>query len=191
MSTVSLFAIAIGLAMDAFAVSVSSGVVLKRMKIRHALLIASFLGGFQGIMPFIGWSAGNWIQTYIEAFDHWIAFILLLAIGVRMIWESRIDDASRAVIDPTRVYVLFILAVATSIDALAVGLSLSFLRISIVAPVLIIGLVTFLMCFLGTYLGAAVGKALGSKIEALGGLILIAIGVKILIEHTLTPQLSF
>lgn len=185
MSTIALFAIAVGLAMDAFAVSISSGVVLKRTSMRHALLIASFLGGFQGIMPLVGWSAGNWIRTYIEAFDHWVAFLLLLAIGARMIWESRKDEKSRTQIDPTRINILFVLAIATSIDALAVGLSLSFLDISIVVPVLIIGLVTFLMCYVGTYLGAHFGIILRGKIETLGGLILIAIGLKILIEHTL------
>ena len=185
MSTISIFIIAIGLALDAFAVSVSSGVVLKKMRIHHALLIASFFGGFQGIMPFIGWSTGNWVRTYISAYDHWIAFLLLLAVGTKMIWESRKDEASRISIDPTNIYILFALAIATSIDALAVGLSLSFLQISIAVPVLIVGLVTFSMCFLGTYLGAAVGGILGRKIEALGGIILIAIGVKIVLEHTL------
>jgi putative Mn2+ efflux pump MntP len=182
-STISLFVIAIGLAMDAFAVSVSSGVVLKKMRIRHALLIASFLGGFQGIMPFIGWSAGNWVRTYIAAYDHWVAFLLLLVVGVRMIWESRKDDAERVSIDPTNIYVLFVLAVATSIDALAVGLSLSFLNTAIVVPVLVIGLVTFAMCYAGAYVGNAVGHLLGRKIEAVGGLILIAIGIKIVLEH--------
>lgn len=185
MSTISLLAIAIGLAMDASAVSISSGVVLKKMRIQHALLIASFLGGFQGIMPFIGWSAGNQVRDYVSSYDHWIAFLLLLVVGVKMIWDSRKDEASRAGIDPTRIHVLFVLAVATSIDALAVGLSLSFLEISIVVPALVIGLVTFLMCFLGTYLGAAAGNLLGKKMEAVGGLILIGIGIKIVIEHTM------
>lgn len=185
MSTVSLLVIAVGLAMDAFAVSVSSGVVIKTMRVRHAFLIASFLGGFQGIMPFIGWSTGNWIRTYISAYDHWIAFCLLFFVGTKMIYESRKDEDSRANLDPTNIYVLFVLAIATSIDALAVGFTLSFLDTAIVVPVLIIGIVTFVMCFAGTYLGTISGPVFGKKIETVGGLILIGIGIKIVIEHTL------
>jgi putative Mn2+ efflux pump MntP len=170
--------------MDAFAVSISSGAVMKKIRIRHALLIASFFGGFQALMPFIGWSAGNRVQTYVAAFDHWIAFLLLLAVGVKMIWESRKGEASRARPDPTRVPVLLVLAVATSIDALAVGLSLSFLDTSILLPVLVIGVVTFVMCVVGTYLGAMARHIVGSRVEAIGGLILIAIGLRIVLEHT-------
>jgi putative Mn2+ efflux pump MntP len=184
MSTVQLFIIAIGLAMDAFAVSISSGAVLRKVKVRHALLIASFFGGFQAIMPFIGWSAGNWVRTYVAAFDHWIAFLLLLAVGVKMIWEAWKDEASRARLDPTRISILFVLAVATSIDALAVGLSLSFLDTSILLPVLIIGAVTFVMCVVGTYLGTMARRIVGNRVEAVGGIILIAIGIKIVIDHT-------
>jgi putative Mn2+ efflux pump MntP len=186
MPTLSLFVIAIGLAMDAFAVSISSGVALKRMHIRRALLIACFLGGFQALMPFVGWSTGSWIKTYIAAFDHWIAFLLLLTVGAKMIYESRKNDGDRAGLDPTKIYVLFVLAFATSIDALAVGFSLSFLDIAIVVPVLIIGIVTFVMCFVGTYLGTVSGPVFGRKIETVGGLILIGIGFKIVIEHTLS-----
>jgi putative Mn2+ efflux pump MntP len=185
MPTLSLLAIAAAVAMDAFAVSISSGVVLRIMHIRYALRIAAFLGGFQALMPFIGWSAGNWVRTYVAAFDHWIAFLLLLLVGVKMIYESRKDEASRAGLDPTNIYILFVLAIATSIDALAVGVSLSFLRIAIVVPVLVIGIVTFVMCFLGAYLGTMSGHLFGRKVEALGGLVLIGIGLKIVIEHTL------
>ena len=180
-----LFIIAVGLAMDAFAVSISSGVVMKTVQARQALLIASFLGGFQAVMPFIGWSTGNWVRAYVAAFDHWIAFCLLLVVGARMIYESRKDDAARAKTDPTNIYMLFVLAVATSIDALAVGFTLSFLGTGIVVPVLMIGIVTFVMCFAGTYIGTMSGRLLGKKIETVGGLILIGIGIKIVIEHTL------
>ena len=185
MATWSLLVIAVGLAMDAFAVSISSGVVMKTVQARHALLIASFLGGFQAVMPFIGWSTGNWVRSYVAAFDHWIAFCLLFLVGAKMIYESRKDDASRANLDPTNIYVLFVLAVATSIDALAVGFTLSFLGAAIVVPVLMIGIVTFVMCFAGTYIGSMSGHLFGRKIETVGGLILIGIGVKIVIEHTL------
>jgi putative Mn2+ efflux pump MntP len=184
MSTLSLVIIAVGLAMDAFAVSISSGVVIDKVRIRHALLIACFFGGFQALMPFIGWNAGNWVHGYIAAFDHWVAFLLLLTVGAKMIWESRKEDPSRRTFDPTKVSILLLLAVATSIDALAVGFSLSFLNTSILFPVLAIGIVTFAMCLVGTYLGAMAGRVLGSRVEALGGLILIAIGIRIVIEHT-------
>ena len=185
MTSPSLFVIAVGLAMDAFAVSISSGVSLRRMRIKHAFLIASFFGGFQAVMPFIGWSTGNWVRTYIAAFDHWIAFLLLVVVGSKMIYESTKDTASRADLNPLNIYVLFILAIATSIDALAVGLSLSFLDIAIATPVLVIGVVTFGMCFAGTYLGTLSTRFFLRKMEAIGGLILIGIGVKIVIEHSL------
>jgi putative Mn2+ efflux pump MntP len=185
MLTFSLLVIAISLAMDAFAVSISSGVAIERMRFRNALIIASFFGGFQAIMPLIGWSTGNWVRTYIAAFDHWIAFGLLFLVGSRMIYESRKTDEHRATIDPTKTYVLFILAVATSIDALAVGFTLSFLDMAILVPVLVIGSVTFIMCLGGAYLGALSGRLLGRRVEAIGGLMLIGIGVKIVLEHTL------
>jgi putative Mn2+ efflux pump MntP len=184
-SILAVFIIAVGLAMDALAVSISSGVVMKTMRVRHALVIASFLGGFQAIMPFIGWSTGNWIRAYIAAFDHWIAFLLLCLVGAKMIHESRQDEAARANLDPTNIYILFILAIATSIDALAVGFSLSFLDIAIVVPVVVIGVVTFAMSYAGTYIGTLSGPVFGKRIETIGGLILIGIGIKIVIEHTL------
>jgi putative Mn2+ efflux pump MntP len=185
MSILSLFIIAVGLAMDAFAVSISCGVVLKKVRIRQALLIASFFGGFQGTMPVIGWIAGNQMQDYVAAFDHWIAFLLLLAVGSKMIWESRKDEASRVKLNPTRISVLLVLAIATSIDALAVGLSLSFLDTSILLPGLVIGSVTFFLSLLGAYLGTMAKHIIGSRMELLGGLILIAIGIRIVIEHTI------
>ena len=135
-------------------------------------------------MPLIGWSAGIRVHDHVATFDHWIAFLLLVAVGAKMIWESRKDEASRARLDPTRISVLLVLAVATSIDALAVGLSLSFLKTAILLPVLIIGSVTFVLCLMGTYLGTVVRQMVGSRVEAIGGLILIAIGIRIVVEHT-------
>jgi putative Mn2+ efflux pump MntP len=185
MSIVAVFAIAVGLAMDAFAVSISSGVALKRMQAKHALLIATFFGAFQAMMPFVGWYAGQWARAYVAAFDHWIAFVLLVLVGGKMIHDAVTDGGSKAAADPLKIYVLFLLAVATSIDALAVGITLSFLDVAIAMPVLIIGLVTFVMSFAGAYLGSAVGHIAERKMEVAAGLILIGIGVKILIEHTL------
>jgi putative Mn2+ efflux pump MntP len=185
MSIVAVFAIAVGLAMDAFAVSISSGVALKRMQAKHALLIATFFGAFQAMMPFVGWYAGQWARAYVAAFDHWIAFVLLVLVGSKMIHDAVTDGGSKAAADPLKIYVLFLLAVATSIDALAVGITLSFLDVAIAMPVLIIGLVTFVMSFAGAYLGSAVGHIAERKMEIAAGLILIGIGVKILIEHTL------
>ena len=185
MPSLSLLVIAFGLAMDAFAVSISSGVTLSKIRFRHALTIASFFGGFQAIMPLIGWRTGNWVRTYIAAFDHWIAFALLLLVGLRMIYESRKHGEDGTAIDPTRITVLLVLAIATSIDALAVGFSLSFLDMTIFVPVLVIGIVTFIMCFAGTYIGALSGQLLGKRVEVIGGIMLIGIGVKIVIEHTL------
>jgi putative Mn2+ efflux pump MntP len=184
-SLLSVLIIAVGLAMDAFAVSISSGITLKRMQAKHALVIASFFGTFQAIMPFIGWTVGQWAKAHVAAFDHWIAFALLVMVGVKMIHDSLKDEESRVVRDPLNIYILFVLAIATSIDALAVGVTLSFLDVAIVMPVILIGIVTFAMSFVGTYLGNLIGGVLGRRIETAAGLLLIGIGVKILIEHTL------
>ena len=185
MSMSSVFIIAIGLAMDAFAVSISSGIALKKMRAKHAFLIASFFGIFQAVMPFIGWYTGLWARVYVAAYDHWIAFLLLFLIGGKMIYESLRGVSSRIQADPLSLYILFVLAIATSIDALAVGVTLSFLDVAILMPVLVIGLVTFVMAFVGTYLGSAVGHVFEHRIGIIAGLILIGIGLKILIEHTL------
>jgi putative Mn2+ efflux pump MntP len=183
MNLLSIFIIAIGLAMDAFAVSIVSGVTIQRMHIRHALRIALFFGGFQALMPLLGWLCGNWATKYVQEFDHWVAFALLSVIGGKMIHESfqmKDEDSQK---DPLNLYILFALAVATSIDAFAVGLTFSFLKGSILTPVLIIGLVTFGLSFLGTYIGNRFGHIFENKIEIAGGLILIGMGLKILIEH--------
>jgi putative Mn2+ efflux pump MntP len=136
-------------------------------------------------MPLIGWKTGSWVRTYLAAFDHWIAFALLLLVGLRMICESTKQGEERTALDSTRIGVLLVLAIATSIDALAVGFSLSFLDMAILIPVLVIGVVTFVMCIAGTYIGALSGRVLGKRVEAIGGIMLIGIGVKIVIEHTL------
>lgn len=182
MDIFSISLIALGLAMDAFAVSITSGFAIKYIKIKNALMIAIFFGLFQAIMPVVGWLAGYTLKDFISGIDHWIAFGLLSIIGVKMIYESfKLSDKER--VDPLNVSVLFVLSIATSIDALAVGISLSFLNISIALPSIIIGIITFLLSFMGVYIGNKLGHFFEKKIEILGGIILIAIGIKILIEH--------
>ncbi len=183
MSLASIFLIAVGLAMDAFAVSIASGLAIKNLRLRHALLIATFFGAFQGIMPLIGWVAGFSFRDYIAAVDHWIAFVLLSIIGIKMIAEAFKLEESENQRDPLNVHVLFILAIATSIDALAVGLSFACLNVTIIGPALIISIVTFCLSILGVMIGEKFGHLFEKRIEVLGGIILIGIGLKILIEH--------
>lgn len=175
--------IAVGLAMDAFAVSVASGTLIKNMHLRHSLRIALFFGFFQGIMPVIGWWGGSLFKDQIVAYDHWIAFGLLLIIGGKMIVES-FDKESES-FNPLDVYILFTLAIATSIDALAVGITFSVLGSSIFTSALIIGVITFVISLIGTRIGDRLGEKIGKKAELLGGITLIAIGTKILCEHLL------
>jgi len=175
--------IAIGLAMDAFAVSIVSGAAYKQLNIKHALRLALFFGGFQALMPLIGFLAGITVKEYIVNFDHWIAFGLLSAIGSKMIYESTKIKPVRQNPEPMNMAVLLALSIATSIDALAVGITLSLLKISIVTAAVIIGLITFALSYIGVFIGKNFGHFFENKIEALGGLVLIAIGCKILLEH--------
>lgn len=175
--------IAVGLAMDAFAVSIANGIAMKTLRVRHALLIASFFGGFQAAMPVVGWLAGIGLKDIMSGFDHWIAFGLLSAVGIKMIYESfKIEKAEEEARNLT-IYLLLILSIATSIDALAVGLSFALLDISIVTPVVVIGVVTFILSYLGVVIGNRFGHLFEGKIEAIGGVVLIGIGLKILLEH--------
>ena len=183
MDMVSIIFIAFGLAMDAFAVSITSGLTIKQLKINNALKIALSFGLFQAVMPITGWLAGLSLRDFISSVDHWIAFGLLSFIGCKMIYESIKMESSEKQLDPLNVYVLLILSVATSIDALAVGVTFAFLKISIVAPVIVIGIVTFLLSVLGVFVGDKFGHLFEKKVEILGGLVLIGIGTKILIEH--------
>jgi len=183
MDIITVIAIAFGLAMDAFAVSITSGITIKRLKINHALRIALFFGLFQAIMPLVGWLAGLSLRGFIAEIDHWIAFGLLSFIGCKMIYESIAVQSNEKQINPLNIYVLLMLSVATSIDALAVGVSFAFLKISIVTPVVVIGTITFILSFLGVFVGNRIGHFFENKIEIAGGLILIGIGVKILLDH--------
>lgn len=186
MDVLVLIGIAVGLSMDALAVSVANGIMIKQLQVRHALRIAFSFGFFQAIMPLIGWAAGITFSGYIKGIDHWVAFALLVLVGCRMIWESvtslKKDEAVRNCLHfPT----LLILSIATSIDALAVGVSFAFLDITIWFPILLIGIITFVICFLGVILGNKLGSIFGNKLGIIGGLVLIGIGLKILLEHLL------
>lgn len=183
MDLLSVLLIAAGLSMDAFAVSISMGIAL-RCSAYDALKLSFFFGFFQFMMPVIGWSAASRFSGLISSFDHWIAFALLSGIGIKMIYESfQSDDDKECPVLNLRT--LFILSVATSIDALAVGISFAFLEVSIVLPVIIIGLVTFSFSFAGVYIGKKTGHIFEKKMEFAGGAILIFIGLKILAEHIL------
>jgi putative Mn2+ efflux pump MntP len=176
--------IAFGLAMDSFSVAIASSVGQPTFKTRQSLKIAFFFGFFQGIMPVIGWFVGTSILGIIAQFDHWVAFGLLLVIGSRMIYEAiQTDVTSRLSIH--KLSMLVMLSLATSIDALAVGLSLSVLDIPIVIPSVIIGIVTWILSFLGVYLGQIVGGKVSNKVSVIGGLLLIGIGANILLDHLL------
>jgi putative Mn2+ efflux pump MntP len=183
MDLITVTFIAFGLAMDAFAVSITSGITIKQLRVRNALTIAVFFGGFQAIMPIVGWLAGLSLRDFISGIDHWIAFGLLSLIGCKMIYESvKMESAERS-INPLNIYVLLMLSVATSIDALAVGVSFAFLKVSIITPVVVIGVVTFGLSLLGVFVGDRFGRFFEKKIEIVGGLILIGIGIKIVVEH--------
>ena len=182
MDILTIILIAVGLAMDAFAVSIANGIVIKSHRQKSALLIASFFGGFQMLMPAIGWLAGLSLKSIIVGIDHWIAFGLLAFIGSKMIYDSiRKDDGKKE--EKLKLHSLLILSVATSIDALMVGLSFVFLQTSILEPILAIGLITFCLSFIGFYFGCGLGRIFGNKVKIIGGLILIAIGIRILLEH--------
>ena len=174
--------IAVGLAMDSFSVSIATGLTRTYVTVTNALTIGVFFGFFQAIMPVIGWLAGGNVIAFIAGVDHWVAFGLLSFIGCRMMYEAIQKDAKK-VLGSLRLGVLLMLSIATSIDALAVGLSLSFLQVSIVAPAITTGIITFFLSFVGMYLGSRFGRFLKTKIEVLGGVILIIIGINILLEH--------
>ena len=177
----------VGLAMDAFAVSICKGLAMRKVNKKQAVIIALFFGGFQAIMPVIGWLLCKGFQTYIEAFDHWIAFALLAFIGVKMIietlWEKEDDVVIEEMDPPLDMKEMLMLAIATSIDALAVGISLAALDRPIVESAAIIGVVTFVISIIGVYIGNFFGNRYKKRAELTGGIILVLIGVKILCEH--------
>jgi putative Mn2+ efflux pump MntP len=170
--------------MDAFAVALAVGARRQTLTFRPLFRLSFHFGLFQFLMPVIGWYGGSQIEQHIRGFDHWVAFVLLGFIGGKMIWESvSFDHTAPAASDPTRKWSLIALSVATSIDALAVGLSMAFLQVEIWTPSLIIGVVAATMTATGMIFGRRLGVRFGKRMELLGGLILIGIGIKIVLEH--------
>lgn len=182
MGVIELLLISVGLAMDAFAVSVGKGMTLKQVRPRHALTAGAWFGAFQALMPIIGYFVGRSFASYVASVDHWIAFGLLILIGANMIREAVWGDDEE--IDGNFGFrTMLLMAIATSIDAMAVGISMAFLDVNIWMSALVIGVVTLSLSAVGVYLGSLFGSRLGSKAGVVGGLILIAIGIKIVIEH--------
>lgn len=187
MGFVELLLVGVGLSMDAFAVSVCKGLCMKRLNMRQALVIALFFGGFQALMPLIGWALGTQFEQFITPVDHWIAFGLLLIIGAKMLWDSFHGDddeqLSCAVDGRLDLRELTMMAVATSIDALAVGITFAFLRVDIVVSVVVIGVTTFALSLVGVAVGHRFGARYEKTATIAGGVVLILIGLKILLEH--------
>ena len=184
---VELFLLGVGLSMDAFAVSVCKGLGMRKLDKKQALIIGLYFGGFQALMPLIGWLLGSQFQQYITSIDHWIAFILLGFIGGKMMveavreWnEEETVEVMDAPIDHKN---MFVLAVATSIDALAVGITFAFLNTPIIEAITIIGITTMVLSIIGVIVGNIFGSRYKSKAEFIGGLILVLLGLKILLEH--------
>lgn len=184
MNIATIITISIGLAMDAFAVSITSGAVLKnRFTIKNILKISIFFTVFQALMPLIGWILGSRFSFYIKNVDHWIAFTLLLLIGFKMIYDSFTGAEENQSINPLNNKVLLFLSLATSIDALVVGVTLAFLDVSILFSIICIGIITFTLSTIGIIIGKLSGDKLKKKAELFGGIVLALIGIKILLEH--------
>ena len=182
MGLIELFLIAVGLSMDAFAVSVCKGLAMPKCTFKKAAIVGLWFGGFQALMPAIGYVLGAQFQETIASIDHWIAFVLLALIGGNMIHEALDNDEEEA--DASlNVKTMFLLAVATSIDALAIGITFAFLKVNIIPAVCFIGIVTFIISFAGVKIGNVFGVRYKNKAEIVGGVILILLGLKILLEH--------
>lgn len=182
-----LVLIGVGLSMDAFAVSVCKGLAMRKVNNKQAVVIGLFFGGFQALMPFIGWALGTQFENYITNIDHWIAFVLLAFIGGKMVVEAvrpeEADTAEKEMDPPLDMKEMFLLAVATSIDALAVGITFAFLDYPIIESMIIIGCTTFVLSIVGVVVGNLFGSKYEKRAEIAGGIILILIGLKILLEH--------
>ncbi len=187
MGFLEIFMIGIGLSMDAFAVAICKGLNMRKLNKLQMLVIALFFGGFQALMPFLGWLLGRQFEAYITSFDHWIAFALLAFIGGKMIWDvvGKKEEEEVCLSGESRLDIkeLFMLAIATSIDALAVGISFAFLQAKIVSAITLIGCTTFVISAAGVFVGHKFGAKYEDKATLVGGIILILIGLKILLEH--------
>ena len=184
MGILTIILIAVGLNFDSMAVSVSVGLVVNNLRFKQAIKIALVFAFFQGLMPFTGWFIGSKIRDLISDYDHWIAFGLLFIIGAKMVYESFKKEEDKKPLNPLKALVMIGLAIATSIDALIVGLSFAFIDVNIYLSVAVIGTLTFLVSMIGMLTGKKASKLFGKKIEIVGGLILIGIGLRILLEHT-------
>jgi putative Mn2+ efflux pump MntP len=181
-----LFLMGVGLAMDAFAVSICKGLGMSKVNKKQVAIIGLFFGGFQALMPFIGWLLGSRFEQYITNIDHWVAFVLLAFIGGKMIVEAlgaKEEDTVEEYDAPLKIKELFVLAVATSIDALAVGITFAFLKYPIIEAITIIGITTFIISVAGVYVGNFFGSKYKSKAELAGGSILVLLGLRILLTH--------
>ena len=178
-----IIAIAVGLGMDAFAVSLAAGLAIERVTGRHVFRAAFHFGLFQFMMPVAGWFAGRTVAGYVAAYGYWAAFALLCLIGLKMLWDAGAGDRRRPPRDPTRGWSLVVLSVATSLDALVVGLSMALMGVSIWLPSIVTGLVAGAMSFVGIGLGSRLGRGTGRWAERAGGVILIGIGIRILVSH--------
>ncbi|WP_295657033.1 manganese efflux pump MntP family protein [uncultured Nocardioides sp.] len=184
MSFLTLLLVSLGVSADAFAVALGKGLQMRRLRARDALAVAATFGLFQGLMPVVGWLLGTGLREYVVEVDHWVAFGLLSLIGGKMVWEAwHSDDEDPAGDGPVPLAELLVLGVATSIDALAVGISLAFLDVDIVLAAVAIGAVTFVVSLAGVLLGHRAGVRFRGPAEVVGGLVLIAIGVRILLDH--------
>ncbi len=183
MSLWGLFVIAVGLSMDAFAVSICKGLSVQKVSLRHAACAGLWFGGFQALMPLLGWLLGVQFQSAIERFDHWIAFVLLAILGINMIREAKSDEEEECCDGSFAWKVMLPMAVATSIDALAVGVTFAFLQVNIIPAIIFIGITTFLFSAIGVRLGSVFGQRYQTAAQIFGGIILILMGLKILLEH--------
>lgn len=183
MGVLEIFLIGIGLSMDAFAVSVCKGLSMKKMDFKKSILIAIYFGLFQALMPLIGYLLGSAFEELVTKIDHWITFILLGFIGINMIKEAFEKQDESSYNDKVDFKTMSVLAIATSIDALAIGITFAFLQINVLLAIIIIGITTFILCLIGVKIGNKFGDKYEKKAQIMGGIILILIGVKILIEH--------
>lgn len=184
MGLLEIILLGVSLAMDAFAVSICKGLAMKRVTVKHAAIVGLWFGVFQALMPTIGYILGSTFASYITKFDHWIAFVLLALIGGNMIKEALSQDEDSDVADASLAFrEMLVLAIATSIDALAVGVTFAFLNVNLVLAVSLIGGITFVISYVGVKLGAVFGTKYQSRAELAGGIVLILIGLKILLEH--------
>lgn len=186
MNTLEIWLTALALAMDSFTVAIAAGLILKRVQLRHFLTIAFFFGAFQALMPLMGWAGSLYFHHFIEHYDHWIAFVILVFLGIKMIREGIQGDEEHS-FDPTKLATVLVLAVGVSIDALAVGISFICIGMDTLAiiafPLIAIAIASFVMALGGCFIGGLIGNKLKFPVEPIGGIVLVILGIKILCEH--------